>query len=55
MDAKITLSFDENVIKKAKKYQIGTISAFRLVESFGKITQAVPFPEDYPMPKWVNR
>ncbi len=57
MDAKITLSFDEAVIKKAKKYaENNNISLSRLTEFlFRKVTgsnfQAL---EDLPISDWVN-
>lgn len=57
MDSKITLSFDENVIKKAKKYaERNNISLSRLTEFLlRKVTignyQSL---EDIPIADWVN-
>ncbi|MFI5186950.1 MAG: DUF6364 family protein [Chitinophagales bacterium] len=58
MDAKITLSFDEGVIKKAKKYaEHNNISLSRLVEFLlKKITQAGYHSlEEYPIADWVSQ
>lgn len=58
MDAKITLSFDENIIKRAKKYaDQNNISLSRLVEFLlKKITQAGYHSlEDYPIADWVKQ
>lgn len=58
MDAKITLSFNEEVIKKAKKYaDKNNISLSRLVEFLlQKITHAGYHSlEDYPIAEWVNQ
>lgn len=57
MDAKITLSFDEAVILKAKKFASNNnISLSRLVEIiFRKITiKNYTKIEDIPMSEWVN-
>ena len=58
MDAKITLSFDESIIKKAKKYaEQNNISLSRLVEF---LLEKVVHPgyhslEDYPIADWVSQ
>lgn len=56
MDNKITLSFDESVISKAKKYaENNNISLSRLVEFLlKKITSSnYKTMEDYPISDWV--
>lgn len=56
MDCKITLSFDESVILKAKKYaQENNVSLSRLVEFLlKKITSSnYETMEDYPISDWV--
>lgn len=58
MDAKITLSFDENVIKKAKKYaESNNISLSRLVEFLLRKTTTVQYKslEEYPIADWVSQ
>ncbi|TAL62130.1 MAG: hypothetical protein EPN85_03365 [Bacteroidetes bacterium] len=58
MDAKITLSFDEAVIAKAKKYAgDNNISLSRLMEFLlDKITsRSYKSLEDLPVSEWVNR
>jgi antitoxin component of RelBE/YafQ-DinJ toxin-antitoxin module len=58
MDSKITLSFDEAVIKKAKKYaEANNISLSRLVEFLlTKITSSrYRSLEDYPISDWVSQ
>ncbi len=58
MDAKITLSFDEDVIKKAKKYaDNNNISLSRLVEFLlKKVTHSGYHSlEDYPIADWVSQ
>ena len=58
MDSKITLSFDESVIRKAKKYaQSQNISLSRLIEFLLlKITSSnYQSIEDFPISDWVNR
>jgi Family of unknown function (DUF6364) len=58
MDVKITLSFDEDVIKKAKKYaDRNNISLSRLVEFLlRKITHSGYHSlEDFPISDWVNQ
>jgi antitoxin component of RelBE/YafQ-DinJ toxin-antitoxin module len=57
MDAKITLSFDESVIKKAKQYaERHNISLSRLMEMLlDKITaNNYQSLEDLPLADWVN-
>lgn len=57
MDAKITLSFDEKVIARAKKFaEENNISLSRLTEYlFSKITQAqYQGLEEIPIADWVN-
>jgi len=58
MDSKITLSFDEAVIKKAKKYAAANnISLSRLIEFLlKKITIAEYHSlEDFPVADWVSQ
>jgi hypothetical protein len=58
MDAKITLSFDEAVIKKAKKYaDANNISLSRLVEFLLKKITSSNYSslEDYPISDWVSQ
>ncbi|HEV8285786.1 MAG TPA: DUF6364 family protein [Chitinophagaceae bacterium] len=58
MDVKITLSFDEDVIKKAKKYaDRNNISLSRLVEFLlRKITHSGYHSlEDFPISDWVSQ
>ncbi|MBC7828767.1 MAG: hypothetical protein H7122_13540 [Chitinophagaceae bacterium] len=58
MDSKITLSFNEAVIKKAKKYaDNNNISLSRLVEFLlSKVTAAnYSSLEDYPISNWVHQ
>lgn len=57
MDAKITLSFDETVIKKAKNYaENNNISLSRLTEFLlRKVTSnSYQSLEDLPISDWVN-
>ncbi len=57
MDAKITLSFDEAVINKAKRYaEKNNISLSRLVEYLlTKITSGTYESfEEYPISQWVS-
>ena len=57
MDAKITLSFDEAVIKKAKRYaENNNISLSRLTEFLlNKVTSnTYQSLEDLPISNWVN-
>jgi hypothetical protein len=57
MDAKITLSFDETVIKKAKKYaENNNISLSRLTEFLlSKVTSnSYQSLEDLPIADWVS-
>lgn len=58
MDNKITLSFDESVIKKAKKYAAANnISLSRLVEFLLKkiTTSDYHSLEDFPVSDWVSQ
>ena len=58
MDAKITLSFDEAVIKKAKQYaHANNISLSRMIEFLlKKITSShYDTMEDYPVSDWVQQ
>jgi hypothetical protein len=58
MDAKITLSFDEAVIKKAKQYaDANNISLSRMIEFLlKKITSShYDTMEDYPVSDWVQQ
>lgn len=57
MDAKITLSFDERVIERAKKYaESQNISLSRLMEMLlDKITsKQYASIEDFPIAEWVS-
>ena len=57
MDAKITLSFDESVISKAKRYaEDNNISLSRLTEFLlNKVTsKSYQSLEDFPIADWVN-
>ena len=57
MDSKITLSFDESVIQKAKKYAAkNNISLSRLTEFLlTKVTSSnYDSFEDFPISDWVN-
>jgi len=57
MDSKITLSFDEAVIKKAKKYaEARNISLSRLIEFLlSKITTSqYQSLEEFPISDWVS-
>ncbi len=58
MDNKITLSFDESVIRKAKRYaENNNISLSRLIEFLlQKITSSnYQSMEDFPISEWVNQ
>ena len=58
MDNKITLSFDEAVIAKAKRYaQANNISLSRLIEFLLKKITASNYSslEDFPISDWVNQ
>lgn len=58
MDAKVTLSFDEGVINKAKKYaEKNNISLSRLVEFLLQKTTAGNYSsfEDLPISDWVSQ
>lgn len=57
MDAKITLSFDESVISKAKRYaEKNNISLSRLIEFLLKKVTSSNYEtfEDYPISDWVT-
>ena len=57
MDAKVTLSFDENIIRKAKKYaENNNISLSRLTEFLlRKVTSnSYQSLEDLPISDWVS-
>ncbi|MEO9003803.1 MAG: DUF6364 family protein [Ginsengibacter sp.] len=57
MDHKITLSFDESVIAKAKKYAADNdISLSRLIEFLLKKVTAANYEnlEDFPISDWVS-
>lgn len=56
MDNKITLSFDESIINKAKRYaESHNISLSRLIEFLLKKVTATPYQslEDFPISDWV--
>jgi hypothetical protein len=58
MDTKVTLSFDEEVIKKAKKYAASqNVSLSRLVEFLLRKTTNSDYSsmEDYPISDWVSQ
>ena len=58
MDNKITLSFDESIIRKAKKYaENNNISLSRLIEFLlQKITSSnYQSMEDFPISDWVSQ
>jgi uncharacterized protein DUF6364 len=58
MDSKITLSFDEEVIRNAKKYAASqNISLSRLVEFLLRKTTNAEYSsmEDYPISEWVSQ
>ena len=58
MDTKVTLSFDEEVIKKAKKYAASqNVSLSRLVEFLLRKTTNSDYSsmEDYPISEWVSQ
>ncbi len=58
MDTKITLSFDESVIKKAKQYaEAKNISLSRMVEFLLKKITSSQYStmEDFPIANWVNQ
>lgn len=57
MDSKITLSFDEAVIKKAKKYAAeNNTSLSRMIEFLLQKVTSTRYQsfEDFPISKWVN-
>ncbi len=58
MDAKVTLSFDEGVVNKAKRYaEKNNISLSRLVEFLLQKTTATNYSslEDLPISDWVSQ
>ena len=58
MDNKITLSFDEGIIHKAKKYaEDNNISVSRLIEFLLKRVTASNYTslEEFPISDWVNQ
>jgi len=58
MDAKITLSFDEDVIRNAKKYATSqNISVSRLVEFLLRKTTMAQYSslEEFPIAEWVSQ
>ena len=58
MDNKITLSFDESVISKAKKYaERNNISVSRLVEFLLRKVASANYSslEDFPISDWVQQ
>ena len=58
MDSKITLSFDEGVIAKGKKYaEKNNISLSRLIEFLLKQVTSTSYQslEDFPISDWVNQ
>lgn len=58
MDNKITLSFDESIITKAKKYaENNNISLSRLIEFLLKKITANNYNslENFPISEWVNQ
>ena len=58
MDAKVTLSFDEGVVNKAKKYaEKNNISLSRLVEYLLQKTTSNNYSslEDLPISEWVSQ
>jgi len=58
MDSKVTLSFDEEVIRRAKEYAASqNISLSRLVEFLLRKTTMGEYSslEDYPIAEWVSQ
>jgi hypothetical protein len=58
MDNKITLSFDEGIISKAKKYaESNNISLSRLIEFLLKKVTSNNYTslEDFPISEWVSQ
>jgi antitoxin component of RelBE/YafQ-DinJ toxin-antitoxin module len=58
MDNKVTLSFDEAVITKAKRYaEANNISLSRLIEFLLKKVTSTQYNslEDFPISDWVNQ
>ncbi|WP_421939711.1 DUF6364 family protein [Pedobacter sp.] len=57
MDAKLTLSFDKDIVERAKKYAAEqNISLSRLIEHLLTQVTAKPYPslEDFPISDWVR-
>jgi hypothetical protein len=57
MDAKLTLSFDQEVVKRAKKYAAANnISLSRLIEHLLRQVTAKEYKslEDFPITDWVG-
>lgn len=57
MDSKLTLSFDQEVVEKAKKYAAkNNISLSRLIEHLLKQVTSTEYKtlEDYPIADWVS-
>lgn len=58
MDAKITLSFNESVIKKAKRFAAANnVSLSRMIEFLLQKVTSSPYQslEDFPISEWVNQ
>jgi hypothetical protein len=58
MDNKVTLSFDETIISKAKKYaESNNISLSRLIEFLLKKVTSNNYTslEDFPISEWANQ
>jgi hypothetical protein len=57
MDAKVTLSFNKDVIESAKKYaEKNNVSLSRLTETLLSkiVNKEINYLEDYPISDWVN-
>lgn len=57
MDTKLTLSFDEEIIKKAKKFaEKNNISLSRMIEHLLSKVVDTPYQslEDFPISNWVT-
>ncbi len=58
MDTKLTLSFDQNVVEKAKKYAAANnISLSRLIEFLLTQVTSTQYKslEDFPISEWVSK
>jgi hypothetical protein len=58
MDAKITLSFNESVIKNAKRFAAANnVSLSRMIEFLLQKVTSSPYQslEDFPISEWVNQ